>query len=282
MSIGMENIKKYLNELNLLSLSWYYDTDMMEYLRQDKSNTAQDIYVDRQITSLYSQRPEISLVHLYAGGSDQQYYQIHYSLFTAPWQSALPSRKHEEWQALPSFELLNIGNGRFLTIHKKLLDYPRPTWYGLLSIYVSLAELERLNNQMVDLKNETAFMFFGPNKQLLYTSGKMENSSLKSIESIQSGISGIGVKQGYWSGEWMGQAGVFIFINDQYLQNSLTVVKFIPLASINKGAQQTLNTSIAVQFAALAAIIVFTFLLAFSTSAPIKRLIRNMARVESG
>src|SRR4051795_11235130 len=34
MTIGMENIEKYLNELNRLSLNWYYDADLMEYLMQ--------------------------------------------------------------------------------------------------------------------------------------------------------------------------------------------------------------------------------------------------------
>ncbi|NOU95893.1 HAMP domain-containing protein [Paenibacillus sp. LMG 31456] len=282
MTIGMENIKKYLKELNQISLSWYYDADLMEYLRQEKSNIAQDMYVDRQIASLYSQRSEISIVHLYAGGSGQQYYQLPFSLYDAPWKASLPSSKQEDWYDLPSFEVKQIGNDRFLTVHKKLMDFPRPTWFGLVSVYFSLSEIERLNRQMFDPKHEIDFMYFGQKNQLLFTSSQVEGESQISLETIHPGLSSIREKQGYWFGNWKGEAGVFIYVTDQFLENPLTIIKFIPSASINRAAEQTLKQSIAIQFAALAVIIVFAFLLAYSTIVPIKRLVRNMARVETG
>jgi two-component system sensor histidine kinase YesM len=282
MTIGMENIKKYLNELNQLSLSWYYDEGLMDYLRQEKSNVAQDMYVNRQIALLYTQRPEINIIHLYGGGTGQQYYQLHHSLFNTPWQVSLPSDRRDEWSALSDYEMKRIGKENYLVIHKKLIDFPRPIWFGLMSIYFSLSEIERLNKQLFDPQNETEFMFFGQNKQLLYTSTQAIDSNPISIEAINPGFSSIREKQGHWFGDWMGQAGVYIFVNDQFLQTPLTIIKFIPSASINHAARLTLNQSMAIQFAALTAIIVFTFVLAYSTSAPIKRLIRNMGRVEKG
>ncbi|MDF2960319.1 MAG: hypothetical protein K0S39_2054 [Paenibacillus sp.] len=282
MTIGMENLKKYLNEVNQLPLSWYYDADLMDYLLQEKSNVAQDINVARQIASLYSQRPEIRIVHLYAGGSGQKYFQSHYSLFDVPWAATLPSGKKEDWQELPGYELKRVGNEHFFVIHKKLLDHPKPVWFGLMSIYFSLSEIERLTKQMLDLGNEVNFMFFGNNKQLLYTSDQGGDSFGIRLETIHPGFSSIPEKQGHWFGNWKGQAGVFIYVNDQFLEHPLTIIKFIPSSSINQTAQQTLKRSIAIQFAALTAIIVFTFLLTYSTIAPIKRLLRNMARVETG
>jgi two-component system sensor histidine kinase YesM len=60
------------------------------------------------------------------------------------------------------------------------------------------------------------------------------------------------------------------------------MIKFIPSDFINQAAKKTLDQSLAIQFIALAFILLFTFILSFSTITPIKRLIRNMTRVEIG
>ncbi|RXZ81316.1 sensor histidine kinase [Paenibacillaceae bacterium] len=282
MTIGVENIKRYMKELNQLSLSWYYDAELLNYLRKKNNNVAQDLYVGRAVTSLYSQRQEISVAHLYAGGSGHAYYQIRSQLFDKPWKEALPPNDQAQWDALPGFEVKLIGQERFIAIHKKLMDYPKPTWFGLVSIYISLAEIERLNQQMFNPANEIALIYFGADKQLLYASVEEDESTDLSLASIQSGLSSIDGQKGYWSGEWKGQPGVFIYVNDQFLQDPLTILKFIPSVSINQAAEQTLKKSLAIQIAALIAVVIFTCVLAYSTIAPIKRLIRKIARVEIG
>ncbi|WP_187273971.1 sensor histidine kinase [Paenibacillus sp. N3.4] len=281
MNIGMENIKNYFKELNQLPLTWYADADLMEYLRQDKSNIAKDMYLDRQIAAIYSLRPEINFVHLYGGITDQQYYQIHYSLFNAPWRDSIPTNRREDWMAVPNYEVKWIGSDRFLAMHKKLIDYPKSTMLGLLSIYVSLTEIERLNKQIYNAEQESEFMFVGENKQLLYTSTERGSSKL-SLADIDPHMGSLQDKQGYWFGEWQGNKGVFIYVNDTFIHSPLTLIKFIPADLINQTAQQTLKKSLAIQFAALAAIIVFVSVLSYSAFVPIKRLIRNMARVETG
>ncbi|MNH94981.1 Sensor histidine kinase YpdA [compost metagenome] len=281
MNLGMENIKKYFNELNQLALTWYADADLMDYLRQDKTQIAKDMYLDRQIAAIYSLRPEINFVHLYGGNTGQQYYQIHYSLFNAPWRDSIPTNQRDNWATVPDNEVKWIGGDRFLAINKKLIDYPKSTVLGLLSIYVSLSEIERLNKQLYNPEHESEFMFVGENKQLLYTSTEQGSSKL-TLADIDPNLDSLHDKMGYWFGEWEGHKGVFIYVNDTFIQSPLSIIKFISADSINQTAQQTLKKSLIIQLAGFAAIIVFVSLLSYSTFTPIKRLIRNMARVEIG
>ncbi|MCZ8513851.1 hypothetical protein O9H85_15685 [Paenibacillus filicis] len=58
-----------------------------------------------------------------------------------------------------------------MVIHKKLSDFPKPTVLGLLSIYFSLEEIERLSKQMFDPSYENVFLFMNEDKQLVYMSG---------------------------------------------------------------------------------------------------------------
>ncbi|TBL75789.1 histidine kinase [Paenibacillus thalictri] len=281
MNIGMENMKKYFQELNQLSVSWYYDPSLLSYLWLDKPGFDQDTYIDRQVSYLFSSRAEIKLVNFYSGMSGQKYAKFNYSSFSALPQQVLPPERKEEWASVPGYEIKQWGGERFLAIHKKLIDYPKPAVLGLLSIYFSLDEIERLGNQMFDPSHETVFLYMNEDRQLVYTSGGLPDKR-NSLEDMQRNVNMNGDRQGYWSGEYNGEKGVFIVVADNYLRVPLTMIKFIPSDYINQSAKRTLDQSMAIQLSAFALIILFTFILSYSTIAPIKRLIRNMTRVEIG
>lgn len=279
MSIGMENVKKYLEELNQLSVSWYYDQNLMEYLWLEKTDFQQDMYIDRQVAYLMYSRPEIKVVNFHSGMSGQKYAKLNYSVLKISQQLQLPSDQKESWTTIPGFEMQQLNGNRYLTINKKLIDYPKPNVLGMLSMYISLDEIGRLSRQLFDPDQESLFMLMNGSGELLYAS--KETSDTSAMQPTELGLN-MQEQPGYRYGEYNGKKGVFIIVNDTFYEMPLTMIKFIPSDFINQAAQKTLDQSIAIQFIALAFILLFTFIISYSTITPIKRLIRNMTRVEIG
>lgn len=88
--------------------------------------------------------------------------------------------------------------------------------------------------------------------------------------------------RGSMNGKWNGRNGVFIYVRDQYNDLPLTMVKFIPAAAVNESANRTLNRSLIIQFIAVAFVLVLASILSYVTISPVKRLLRSIARVETG
>ncbi|MEK8132073.1 sensor histidine kinase [Paenibacillus filicis] len=278
MNIGLDNLKRYLQELNQTSVSWYYDQSLISYMWLEKPGAEHTVYIDRQVDSLYYSRPEIKLVNYFSAMSGQQYVKLNPAVWGVSPQLKLPSRSQEDWGVLPSYETQRLNGSAFLIVHRKLIDYPKSTVLGLLSICFSMEEISRIGAQLLDQTHEQLFMLLGDG-QMIYTSDETVDArslgtSLRRSES--------GEPRGHWYGEFQGKPGVFLAVTDSYLGTPLTIVKFIPSSFINQTARQTLDRSIAIQFIAVAFVILFTFILTYSTIAPIKRLIRNMIRVEIG
>lgn len=277
MTIGMDNIKKYLQELNQLSVSWYADQDLAMYVWKNMSSFERNMYVQRKLNDVYSRRPEIKMVNFYAGGSGQ-HYQLDNLMGSDFSQEVLPPANEGKWSSVPDYEVKRVSGERFLAFHKKLIDYPNSTKIGLLSIYVSLDEIARLNSQLFDAKNETMFLLVGPSNQMLYTSDK-ELTSLDSVDPVAPDPQ---KEKGYSFGKLNGKKGVYIYVRDHYLNVPIMSIKFIPSVAINQVAKKTLNQTIAIQMVALACIVIFAFILSYSITAPIKRLVQNISRVGIG
>ncbi|MFE5323220.1 sensor histidine kinase [Paenibacillus sp. NPDC056579] len=279
MNIGMDNLKKYLQELNQLSVSWYYDQSLINYLWLDKPDFDSGSYIDRQLAFLYFSRPEIKLVNYYSAMSGQQYIKFNYSVWSSPQQPQLPPNVKDEWTNLPVYETKVMNDSRFLVINRKLIDYPKPNVLGLLSMYFTMDEIKRLSTQLLDPDHESVFIYMNDSQQLIYASSEesaphLDETTLRDITKEP--------QQTHWNGQFRGEQGVFLAVSDRFLEMPLTIVKFIPSTFINQAAKQTLDRSMVIQFIALAFVILFTVILSYSTIAPIKRLIRNMTRVEIG
>ncbi|TVX96688.1 sensor histidine kinase [Cohnella terricola] len=277
MTIGMDNMKKYLQELNLLSVSWYADPDFARYVWKNMTRFERNMYIQRKLNETYSRRPEIKMVNFYDRGTGQ-HFQLDNLMGNDRWQTVLPPANEKEWDSVANYETKQLGNERFLAFHKKLIDYPNSTVIGLLSIYVSLDELERLNRQLFDSASETMFLFVDRNNQMLYSSA----SELKQLDSMDTIATDPSKSKGYSFGKLNGKSGVYVYIRDQYLGVPLTSLKFISAAAINKVARNTLNQTIAIQAAAVACVILFALLLSYSITVPIKRLVHNVSRVGIG
>ncbi|BCG57892.1 sensor histidine kinase [Paenibacillus sp. URB8-2] len=278
--IGMENMKKYLQELNLMSVSWYSGEDMAALSRKNTDVYERYTFIQRNLSDLYSRRHEIKIVNFYSADAEQQY-ESDDSISYDALGDVLPPADMRQWDRLPGYEVRQLGGERLLAVHKKLIDYPKSTLLGLLSIYVSLDEVESLNQLLFDRSLETMFMYINTDNQLLYTS----SASLPSPKWMGENVIATDndtAKQGYWFGEWEGKQGVYVYASDHYLDLPLTIIKFIPSTVMNESAKQTLSRSIAIQLVALVCIVILAFVLSYSTIVPIKRLVRSISYVELG
>ncbi|UUZ81284.1 cache domain-containing protein [Paenibacillus sp. P26] len=62
MDSGMDNIKRYLDDLNHLSVSFYRDQTLMRYLASKEIVPFQTLYMTDQLTGIYNSRPEFRAV----------------------------------------------------------------------------------------------------------------------------------------------------------------------------------------------------------------------------
>jgi len=277
MTIGMDNIKKYLHELNRLAVSWYSDQDLAMYIWKNMNKFERNMYIQRKLNDLYTRRPEIKMVNFYDASSGEKY-QLNNLIGSDIGQVVLPSSDQKEWGALKEYEVQQLGDEHYLAFHKKLIDYPNPTMIGLLSIYVSIDEVERLNRQLFSPDVETMFLFVDQSNQMLYSSA----NHLTHLDGVEAIAPDPTQEKGYSFGNLSGEKGVYVYVRDQYLGVSLLSIKFIPSFAINQVAKQTLNQTIAIQVVALACTVIFAFILSYSITVPIKRLVQNITRVGIG
>src|SRR4051812_16017224 len=62
MDSGVDNIKRYLNDLNHLSVSFYHDQTLMRYLRSQEIVPVQTLFITDQVSGIYNNRPEFRAV----------------------------------------------------------------------------------------------------------------------------------------------------------------------------------------------------------------------------
>jgi two-component system sensor histidine kinase YesM len=278
MDIGMSNIQNYMQELNLLSVSWYNDQRLMVYLRQKKSEFTWDRYIEDQISELYSRRPEIAKVSYLNMLTGKKYMKETHAFETGlklPSFSQIP----KDLDSLNGYEVYHGKGQTFLVIHKKFIDYPHNTLLGILTIYFKVTPLERFHTQLLHGEEEEVFLVFSHTEDILYGSNDLSLDSL--IDKLQPAYSSQS-RTGYFSTELLDKRGIFIFVNDYFKDVPLTLVKFISNDSINEVGTAALNKSIIIQAVTLALIILFALIISYTTIIPIKRLIRNMTQVEIG
>jgi two-component system sensor histidine kinase YesM len=281
LGIGMDHLKRYLEELNRLSVSFYYDQTLMGYLRLKHITPAHMLYITEQLSNVYFSRPEIRAVqyisaftgHTFIKSDNQQVGRMDY----LP-KSAVISNLSQgmAWKESDLYSIETVGKERVLTIHKPIIDYPANTVLGVLSLYIGLDEVRSLIEPLTDRSSgEITALYFRQDRELFFSTGG----------DLLSGIEGefeLSGKQGSVSGKWNENGGAYVYVQDYFKQIPVTAVKFIHSKAINESANQTLNRSLIIQFAALAFVIVLAALLSYWTIAPIRRLLRVIARVETG
>lgn len=278
MLVNMENVKGYLEELNRNSVTFYKDLALMRHLRSSEIAPLNLLYIKNQVDAIYNNQSEIRAVRYMSSMNGMTFLKTDHNVNSVELKNSkltIPGMEGEDWGVQQSYEVAELGKERVLAFHKLLIDYPSPKVLGLMSLYVGLDEIGRLiQSQAGPFAEDAVFLYIQNENKQLYSSKKnviISDASLSFKE-----------ERGAQNGELNGEKGVFIYVRSSFMDLPLTAVKFVPKATINDSANQTLSRSLVIQFVAIGFVIVFAFILSFATMAPIKRLLRSIAMVEKG
>lgn len=277
METNIENVKRYIRELNRISVTFYQDQTLMKYLRSSESAPLKALYIKGQLDALYNMKAEFRAVRYTSSvdGFSMSKTDNNVSGEELRNSTMLPPKTDDrQWGAEKSYEVARLGKTNVLALHKPIVDYPKDDVLGLLSLYVGLDEIGRLIQPQSGLSAGDAVFLLIRNRQL-YPSDDEPFASPDTPLAFEG-------EKGSLNGQWHGMKGVFIYVKDDYMDLPLTAVKFVSRAAINDSATKTLNSSLVIQFAAIGFVILFAFIFSFAVIAPIKRLLRSIARVETG
>jgi two-component system sensor histidine kinase YesM len=234
------------------------------------------------VSDLYNSRPELFAVRYISARTGQVFVKSDFSPVGQPVllkETEFPKREGEGWDVSRGYEVGSVGGERVLSIHNPLPDYPRPNVLGLVSLYAGLEEIGTLIRPLSDEQaGEATSLYLHEDMQQLY--GPQEGASFDLPIPREQRKTGTG--QGFVRGTSGGQAGIFIYVREEYLNLPLTLVKFVPDTVINESANRTLSGSLALQIVSLGFVIAFTSILSIRTITPIRRLVRSFAQVETG
>lgn len=271
MEIISNNLKIYFQDLNMLTGSFYADTELMSYLRSEETPALQKISIYNRVNAMYISRPEFHGVR-YLSKLKQQ------SFTSSDVGNRDMDKMLEDYDDIQGesivYSVKNLGDKRILLLQKNLIDYPKSTILGTLNIYVGLDEIDKLLQSQI-LKDNAYFLMINDQEQLLYTSV----ADTAEAKGIQGNLIG---NKGSIEGQMDGKKGLFIYINNTNENLPFTLVKFVSDSVINESAYKTLNRSTLIQLLAIVFVVVLAISLSYFIILPIKRLLRSMARVEQG
>lgn len=282
MDSGMDNIKRYLDDLNHISLSFYYDQTLMRYLRSREIVSLHMMATTSKLVNIYNSRPEFRAVRYVNALTGEMIVNADIARvgvnMVLP-STAMPQSENEVMDNAKWYEVNKIGGELSLAFHKPIVDYPRPEVLGMVSIYAGFSEIEKRIRPLTipAHQGEYVFLYMQNDMKLLYSSADIPAD--RAGEGLMPEFPG---DRGSVSGKWNGSNGIYIYVRDNYLGLPLTIVKFVPLTVVNESAVQTLNRSLIIQFIAVAFVLVLAAILSYLTIAPVKRLLRSIARVETG
>lgn len=295
-------LKRYLDDLDRIAISFYFDPVMMGYLRSDASVTAdynQKLYLSNQVYAISKDRPEfraVSFTDPRTGEviTDSTFLRLGegYNLGAGP----APGNDRAGWTETHGFEVVKVNGETLLAFHKPIIDYPRTTLLGVLSIYVGPDEFERLLRPFSRAGSSDdggVFLLIRQDRQLLYssesivTADQLETLADSGREAESGGGTGTGgsdgtERYGFRELEWGGRSGVMIYLADDYKGIPFTQAKFIPSSVMNEAANRALRQSLAIPFMTVAIVLICSFLLSYMLVSPIKRLVRSIANVQAG
>lgn len=276
-------LKRYLDDLNRISISFYYDQAMMSYLRQQSLSFNERLYISDQIYAISMERQEFRAVRFTSAitgdvFTNSVFLQIGDASLMPP---STPDRDPAGWTETHGYETVSVGGETLLAFHKPIIDYPRTTQLGVLSIFVGPDEFERLIRPVSPAglaEGERVFLMVRGDRKLLYATEKPAGSGTAER------LAAVGAEggRGYADVELDGREGLFVYVTDVYKSMPLTLVKFVPESIVNEAADRALQQSLAIPFLTTGIVLICALLLSYVLIAPVKRLVRNIAKVQAG
>lgn len=276
-------LKRYLDDLIRISVSFYYDPTMMSYLRSNASaDYNQRLYISNQVYSILKERPEFRAVRFISSQTGDVFTHSAFLQLGEAYHldaGSTPETDPAGWTDTHGYEVVSINGETHLAFHQPIIDYPRSTLLGVVSIYVGPDVFKRLIgpfSKSGDFTGERVFLTIRQDRKLLYSSDGIATSD-SSVE-----LAGVTGNRGFRDVELGGSNGVMIYVADEFKGMPLTLVKFIPSTVVNEAADQALKKSLVIPLLTTAIVLVCAFLLSYFLIAPVRRLVRSIAKVQSG
>ncbi|NMO94360.1 cache domain-containing sensor histidine kinase [Paenibacillus lemnae] len=275
-------LQRYLDNLDQITLSFYFDPVMMGYLRSPSPpDYAERLYISNQVYTISKERPEFRAVRFSSAHTGEVYTNSAFLRLGEGYTSgtgSTPENDPEGWGETYGYEVVSMNGERLLAFHKPIIDYPRTTLLGVLTMYIGSDELEQLVRSGAASEGEQVFLMIRKDRQLLYSS----DGSVTSEQEAQAAAAAGSGARGALRAEWKGQPGVMVHVSNDYKGMPLTLVKFIPSAVMNEAADRSLRQSLVIPLIMTALVLICSFLLSYMFMSPIKRLVRSIAQVQSG
>ncbi|XID93812.1 sensor histidine kinase [Paenibacillaceae bacterium WGS1546] len=282
MRISMNQVRKYFGELSTLAVSYYSDSDLIDMMQSTASNPYASVYISEQMQKMYASHLEIKSINYTSVITGQSYTLNNNTSINRSSESRISATDFDEWDMTKEFEVFSLGAAdRTLVLRKPIIDYPGSNVLGVSSLYVGLDEISEMVSEIADSsEGNSEFLLIHRHPQLLFSSQDVleenDEDQLVSMVTLFQGNSGT------LNGGWSGEKGTFIYLTDSFRGMPLTVIRFVPESAINEAANQTLSRSLIVQFIAIGFILVLAVLLSYYLIRRIKRIIRNIAKVQTG
>ncbi|OBZ17766.1 sensor histidine kinase [Bacillus sp. FJAT-26390] len=281
MQQGVEHTISYMNELEALSLQWYFDKALFQLLEKKSLNYEETTYLENKMISLLYSREELQAISYYSNQNGMNYKRTKEPI----------DGKYMEKQAMVEeklrerflfIETATVGDEVVLYVHRKLVDMPKGEILGYLTLEFSYEQLELIQSRLLDQSNEQLYVLYNQADEftVLYQTAKHERGA-KLDKALEPALSQEKTTS-YRHIELQKIKGLSLSIHSEEEGKSYIMIKFIPKKNITARAQESLYMILVVQFVTLLLIILLAMVVSFSIISPIRGLIRNIGRVEKG
>jgi two-component system sensor histidine kinase YesM len=281
MQQGVEHTIRYMNELEAISLQWYFDSALFQLMKKKSLNYEETTYLENKMISLLYSREELQAISYYSKQNGMNYIRTKDPIDSKYLEKqALVEEKLRERYLF--IETATVGDEVVLYVHRKFVDMPKGEVLGYLTLEFSYEQLDLIQTRLIDQSNEQLFVLFNQADKLtvLYQTAMHERGA-KLDKSIETALSQEKTT-GYSQIVLQKIKGLSLSVHSEEEGKSYIIVKFIPKQNITARAQEPLYMILVVQFVTLLLIILLAMVVSYSIISPIRGLIRNMGRVEKG
>jgi len=296
---GEEELSVYLEDIAQMSSVLYRYTPFMNVLVNgiEDDSSVNEEEVRRLLAYLFNTRTEIEQMHLYIDNGKDSYTNYHSKIsgrvkyenvFDHPYYAQFKTNKadyslieapHEIYSYNNISEIPNSEKNNVLSFHNIIRNIPAEDFLGYLSIDINLSRIESIAERLYTAGEEDLYIV-DDKKKIIYSSTKEEIGN-GMTEAWYEKMLDTRAEQSY---EWEDDefSGVIVFQKFSVQENDWYIAKRIPYAILYQTARETVVMNSLIGVIALAIVLLVTSLVSVKVTAPIKVLIANMKKVESG
>lgn len=296
---GQQELSSYLEDVAQMSSVLYRYTPFMNVMIRGVSDNrvVYEEEVKRALAYLFNSRTEIEQMHLYIDNGNDSYTNYHSkisgrgknnNIYAYPYYEQLMDARSgyflvEQPHEIYSYSQLSVipesEKNKVLSFHSIIKNVPSDDFLGYLSIDINLSKIEGMANRLYTENAEDLYIMDDKDR-IIFSSEKKKIG----IENTEEWYEEIKHAKNKKSLEWEDRAfsGVIVFQTFSVDNYKWHIVKRIPYDVLYQSARETVWVNGFIALASLFIVLVITMVVSFKITAPIKILIENMKKVESG